>query len=174
VIASRDSMRVILGATILASAATGALGYAPQASRVVTHSRVAAATKPAVHMDETLFDDILSDKLEQEGAASPWLSEAGWAVYLDKEGIPYAMNDRVSDDFNYFSATVFGNPFDVLGDFFENLGNLGLMFRTKAPEFTLKGSGAKEAAPKKADPSLREVGKPGVFNLFGAGPTEIP
>lgn len=35
------------------------------------------------------------------------------------------MNEKVSEDFNYFTATILGNPLAVVGDFFDGLGALG-------------------------------------------------
>lgn len=67
----------------LASCAAAVLGFAPPAgSRMVAQARRVASHSAPLRMDETLFDDILSDELEKEGAEKPWLSEAGWAVYL--------------------------------------------------------------------------------------------
>jgi len=37
-------------------------------------------------MDETLFENALAGSLEEEGAENIFLSEVGWASYLDKEG----------------------------------------------------------------------------------------
>jgi hypothetical protein len=90
----------------------------------------------------------------------------------DKQGSSYNMNDQVSDDFKYFTASIFSNPLEVVGDFFDGLGELPrMMFRTspkvvKAPE-------KKKADKKKPAAGLREVGKAGFINLFGSGPTEL-
>lgn len=72
----------MLRTLLVVSAAAAVVGYAPAGSRMLSHSRHVASRNAAVHMDETLFENILGDELEKEGAEKPWLSEAGWAVYL--------------------------------------------------------------------------------------------
>merc|ERR1719453_758728 len=72
------------------------------------------ATVPS--MDETILEKALAGELEQEGAENVFMSELGWASYLDKEaGQSYNMNERPSmaqDD--YFTPDIFSNPLDVL------------------------------------------------------------
>ncbi|KAG8465650.1 hypothetical protein KFE25_002957 [Diacronema lutheri] len=161
---------------LFVSAAAAVAGYAPAGSRVLSHSRRAVSHSAAVHMDETLFDDILSDELEKEGAEKPWLSEAGWALYLDSQNSGYAMNEKVSEDFKYFTAGIFGNPLEVIGDFFEGLDNMTAKMFPISKKYTAPaGKGDKKGKPVKAekDKGLREVGKPGFANIFGSGPTKI-
>jgi hypothetical protein len=66
-------------------------------------------------MDETILEKALAGELEQEGAENVFMSEVGWATYLDKEaGSSYAMNERVSKASDgYFTPDVFSNPLDV-------------------------------------------------------------
>lgn len=142
----------MLRAVVLAACAASTLAYAPAASRVV--SRRAASHNVAVHMDETLFENVLGDELEREGAEKPWLSEAGWAVYLDSQDSGYAMNNKVSEDFKYFTAGIFSNPFEIIGDFFDGLdGMTTKMFRTMP----------KYSAPEQAK---KAPAKSGGFNFF--------
>lgn len=144
----------MLRAVVFAACAASTLAYAPAASRVV--SRRAASHNVAVHMDETLFENVLGDELEREGAEKPWLSEAGWAVYLDSQDSGYAMNNKVSEDFKYFTAGIFSNPFEIIGDFFDGLdGMTTKMFRT-TPKY------AEAEKPQKSAPAAKSGG----FNFF--------
>lgn len=44
-------------------------------------------------MDETLLEKTLQGKLSEEGKENVFMSELGWATYLDKEAKQsYAMN----------------------------------------------------------------------------------
>ena len=45
-----------------------------------------------IKMDETILKNTLEGTLEEEGLENHWLSELGWASYLDKQGQSYAMN----------------------------------------------------------------------------------
>lgn len=65
-------------------------------------------------MDETLLEKTLAGELEQEGAENVFLTEVGWATYLDKNAKQsYNMNERVSKAYDgYFTADVFSNPAD--------------------------------------------------------------
>ena len=65
-------------------------------------------------MDETIMEKALSGELEQEGADNVFMSEVGWASYLDKQaGSSYNMNERPSKaQDGYFTPDVFSNPFD--------------------------------------------------------------
>jgi hypothetical protein len=49
-----------------------------------------------IKMDETIIENALAGTLEEEGAENIFLSEVGWATYLDKQGQSYSMNERVS------------------------------------------------------------------------------
>ena len=63
-------------------------------------------------MDETLLEKTLAGELEQEGAENVFLTEVGWATYLDKNAKQsYNMNERVSQASDgYFTPDVFSNP----------------------------------------------------------------
>ena len=69
---------------------------------------------PAVSMDETLFEKALAGELEQEGAENLFLSEVGWATYMDEAcGSSYAMNPRPSQaEDGYFTSSILSNPLD--------------------------------------------------------------
>ena len=82
-------------------------------------------------MDETILEKALAGELEEEGAENVFMSEAGWASYLDKEGQSYAMNERVSKASDgYFTADMFSNPIDVFKSWvgsMQSLFSLGLI-----------------------------------------------
>lgn len=65
-----------------------------------------------VTMDETLLGKALAGELEKEGAENLFLSEVGWATYLDQAcGSSYAMNERPSlASDGYFTASILSNP----------------------------------------------------------------
>ena len=65
-------------------------------------------------MDETILEKALAGELEEEGAENVFMSEVGWASYLDKQaGGSYNMNQRPSlADDGYFTPDVFSNPLD--------------------------------------------------------------
>lgn len=77
----------------------------------------------AVTMDETLLERALEGTLEEEGAENVFMSEVGWATYLDKEcGSSYNMNQRVSQaEDGYFTPDIFSNPLDIASAFFEGV-----------------------------------------------------
>jgi len=77
-------------------------------------------------MDETIIQKALAGELEAEGAENVFMSELGWATYLDKEaGSSYAMNERPSQASDgYFTADVFSNPIDVAVSWFESMKRL--------------------------------------------------
>merc|ERR1719213_1468374 len=82
----------------------------------------AAARACRLVMDETILEKALAGELEQEGAENVFMSEAGWASYLDKEGQSYAMNERVSTASDgYFTADAFSNPIDVFKSWFGSM-----------------------------------------------------
>jgi hypothetical protein len=85
----------------------------------------------------------------------------------DKQGKGYNMAAPVSDDFKYFTADVFSNPFTVFIDWFEAIGSIPETAFITLPK---ESKPAPKAAKK--DKAVREVGKAGFFNLFGAGPTK--
>lgn len=77
-------------------------------------SPAAAARAPVTSMDETIIEKALAGELEAEGAENVFLSEVGWASYLDKEAkSSYNMNQRVSQaDDGYFTPDIFSNPLE--------------------------------------------------------------
>merc|ERR1719378_1246557 len=81
----------------------------------------ASPRAPVVSMDETIFEKALAGELEEEGAENVFMSEVGWATYLDKNAeSSYNMNQRVSlAEDGYFTPDIFSNPLDVLGSFVE-------------------------------------------------------
>ena len=74
--------------------------------------RVAAVSRASVSMDETIMQKALSGELEEEGLENPFMSEAGWAAYLDQNaGSSYNMNQRPSlAEDGYFTPDIFSNP----------------------------------------------------------------
>ena len=75
----------------------------------------AAASRACVpSMDETIIQKALAGELEEEGAENVFMSELGWASYLDEAaGSSYNMNQRVSiADDGYFTADIFSAPGD--------------------------------------------------------------
>ena len=78
-------------------------------------SAAAAASRTSLPaMDETIIEKALAGELEEEGAANVFMSEVGWATYLDKAcGSSYNLNQRVSvADDGYFTPDIFSNPAD--------------------------------------------------------------
>jgi|TARA_B110000285_G_C14735420_1_gene428355 hypothetical protein len=66
-------------------------------------------------MDETILKNTLAGTLAEEGAENLWLSEVGWASYLDEQGQSYAMNEQVSKAKDgYYTPDAFSNPLKVL------------------------------------------------------------
>lgn len=74
----------------------------------------ARAVAPA--MDETMFEKALAGELEDEGLENPYMSEVGWASFLDKEGQQsYNLNERPSKaQDGYFTPDIFSNPLSIL------------------------------------------------------------
>merc|ERR1711865_765273 len=74
----------------------------------------------AVFMDETLMEKALAGELEDEGAENVFMSEVGWATYLDQNAeSSYNMNQRPSlAEDGYFTADIFSNPLDIVSDWF--------------------------------------------------------
>merc|ERR1740138_78568 len=89
--------------------------------RPASHAIASRACAPV--MDETIIEKALSGELEQEGAENVFMSEVGWASYLDKQaGSSYNMNERVSQaQDGYFTPDVFSNPLDVLGSWVDSM-----------------------------------------------------
>ena len=137
----------------------------------------------AVFMDETIMEKALAGELEQEGAENVFMSELGWATYLDENaGGSYNMNQRPSlAEDGYFTASIFSNPLDIIGDFVNGLKRVASKpLAVSFPSISNDESGARSypkgydeikartIAPKVKDfdPKLRITGIPG-FNAFG-------
>merc|ERR1719487_1853576 len=107
--------------TVLALA-TSSSAYTPGvAMQPVRAAR--AARQGAVFMDETILEKALAGELEEEGFENVFMSEVGWATYLDKEaGSSYNMNQRPSlADDGYFTPSIVDNPIDVVTSWIDNL-----------------------------------------------------
>ena len=95
-----------VSALLLPATAAYQVGLAPRAQVSVR------AVAPV--MDETIIQKALAGGLEKEGADNIFMSEVGWATYLDsKEGgsSSYAMNERPSKaQDGYFTASILDNP----------------------------------------------------------------
>jgi len=186
----------LVGAACLFGAglpATGALQalFARAEGLQVTPAR--AAHKPAMVanrggapvMDETVIQKALAGELEQEGAENHWMSEAGWAEWLDKNAeSSYNMNQRPSQigNENYFTPTAFSNPLDVLTKYFSSIKEasgrpLDVAFPTISNDVTGKRSfpkGSSEIDARTIKPKIKDFNKdmritgiPG-YNVFGA------
>merc|ERR1719387_1807861 len=145
----------------------------------------AAATRACVpSMDETIIQKALSGELEDEGAENCFMSEVGWASYLDKEaGSSYAMNERVSQASDgYFTPDVFSNPVDVLKGWFDSMqgvvsdpleagfmtiGNDQSGARSYPKGLTEVDARTIKPKVKDFDKSMRVTGIPG-YNMFGS------
>merc|ERR1711988_558935 len=64
--------------------------------------------------DETIIEKALRGELEEEGAENVFMSEVGWASYLDKTSkSSYNMNERPSlAQDGYYTSSIFSNPLD--------------------------------------------------------------
>lgn len=67
---------------------------------------------PAIFMDETILEKALAGELEAEGFENCFLSEVGWADYLDKNAkSSYNMNERPSLAADgYYTASILDSP----------------------------------------------------------------
>ena len=105
----------MLRAKMLAVSAmlTSSSAYVP-ASAVAPTRPTHTVRQRAVFMDETIMEKALAGELEQEGAENVFMSEVGWATYLDQNaGSSYNMNERPSmAQDGYFTADIFSNPID--------------------------------------------------------------
>merc|ERR1719460_3332160 len=83
----------------------------------------ASPRAPVVSMDETILEKALSGELEEEGAENVFMSEVGWATYLDQNSqSSYNMNERPSMAADgYFTADIFSNPLDVFVDWKDSI-----------------------------------------------------
>jgi hypothetical protein len=123
---------VVSGAQEQASAApsgpalfAGLAGLVAGATVVLAVQGRAARAQPRsdLRMDETILEKALAGELEEQGAENVFMSEVGWATYLDKEcDSSYAMNERVSQASDgYFTPDVFSNPLDVAKSWVESM-----------------------------------------------------
>jgi hypothetical protein len=135
-------------------------------------------------MDETILEKALAGELEEEGAENVFMSEVGWATFMDKEAnSSYAMNERVSKAKDgYFTPDVFSNPIDVAKSWFESMqGVVADPLTAVAMTISNDESGARsyptglgevdartiKPKVKDWDKTKRVTGIPG-FNLFGS------
>ena len=170
----------MLSAAVLISSSTSS--YVAPVVGPRMQNAVARANAPA--MDETILEKALAGELEEEGAENVFMSELGWATYLDeKAGSSYNLNERPSmAQDGYFTADIFSNPADVIGDWLDSLKRyasepLATAFPTitnDPNELRSYPKGANEVNArtikpkvKDFDPSKRITGIPG-FNFFGS------
>ena len=100
----------MLSAAVLISSSTSS--YVAPVVGPRMQNAVARANAPA--MDETILEKALAGELEEEGAENVFMSELGWATYLDQNaGSSYNMNERpsIAQD-GYFTADIFSGPGD--------------------------------------------------------------
>merc|ERR1719506_1889135 len=146
---------------------------------------MSARTQPRsdVRMDETIIQKALAGELEEEGAENVFMSETGWADWLDKNaGSSYAMNERPSKASDgYYTPDVFSNPVDIAKSWLESMKGV-IAYPLSAGFMTIsndrsgnrsypKGAtevDARTIKPKKKEfnPKMRVTGIPGL-NLFG-------
>jgi len=167
---------------LVAFAASVSAFQGPAAAAGRSPVAAARATRPV--MDETIMQKALAGELEEEGAENVFMSELGWATYLDKAaGSSYNMNERVSQASDgYFTPTILSNPADVVSSWLASLKGvaedpLSVGFPTISNDKSgnrayPKGLGevnARTIKPKvkNFDSKMRIVGIPG-FNAFGS------
>jgi hypothetical protein len=98
---------------MLALVAVGAAAYnVPACTPGRARAAVARTSTPV--MDETILEKALAGELEEEGAENVFMSEVGWAYYLDKEAdCSYNMNERFSQASDgYVTPSILSNPLD--------------------------------------------------------------
>jgi len=151
---------------------------------------VAASRACVPTMDETILEKALSGELEQEGAENVFMSEVGWAYYLDKEcQSSYNLNERFSKAGDgYVTPSLVSNPLDVAVSWFESMKRvasdpLSASFPTISNDKSgnrayPKGSSEVQARTikpkvKDFDKKLRTVGIPGK-NIFGTPSSKSP
>lgn len=151
--------------------------------------RMAAPVRaPVVTMDETILEKALAGELEEEGFENCFMSEVGWADYLDKNaGSSYNMNERPSmASDGYYTSSILDNPLDILNDFkdglfrvFEDPLSVGFLTisndKSGARAYPAGGEvAARTIKPKDKDfdPKKRITGIPG-YNLFGAPSSKL-
>ena len=99
---------------VVSCAALLSSGYMSAMAPRSAANAAAPARQGHVFMDETIIEKALLGELEEEGAENPFLSELGWATYLDQNaGSSYNMNQRPSlADDGYYTPDIFSNPAD--------------------------------------------------------------
>jgi len=176
----------ILSRAAMLYAVMNALLLSGTCSAYVFTVQPACNTRRAVSpvMDETILEKALAGELEEEGLENPFMSEVGWATYLDQNaGGSYNMNQRPSlADDGYFTADIFSNPIDVVTTWFDSLigyakNPLDKAFPTISNDPTgnraypdgMNEINARTIKPKVKDfdPKKRITGIPG-YNVFGA------
>lgn len=149
------------------------------------HGGYSQATKKSrarqLRMDETIFQKALAGKLSEEGAENVFMSELGWATYLDKEGQSYAMNQKVSEaDDGYFTPDAFSNPLKVIGSWAQSMKRVSKdPLNASFPSITNDPDGKRTyGAQSEYESRTHQLGKKyptsgdGLFNLFGMPPTD--
>lgn len=140
-------------------------------------------------MDETILEKALAGELEQEGAENVFMTEVGWASYLDKEAQQsYNMNERASQaQDGYFTADVFSNPLDIAKGWVDSMlrvakDPLEASFMTISNDKSGKRSygAANEVKARTIKPKVKNFDKesritsiPG-YNLFGTPSSKSP
>ena len=107
------AFRLLTALAAIAAVSAARAGGSPLPARRRSAAPAAArACRPL--MDETIMQKAISGELEQEGAENVFMSELGWASYLDKNaGSSYNMNERPSKAGDgYFTPDVFSNPIE--------------------------------------------------------------
>jgi hypothetical protein len=134
-------------------------------------------------MDETIIQQALAGGLEEEGKENVFMSELGWAQYLDNEAeSSYAMNERPSlAQDGYYTPDAFSNPLDVVGSWFDSVKRVAsdpaeatfMTFSNDKSGARAFPTGTNEITSRTIKPKVKDfnpakrVGVPG-FNMFGA------
>jgi hypothetical protein len=160
------------------------MGLGAAATLAVTGRKASTPPRAAVAMDETMLEKALAGELEEEGAENMFMSEVGWASYLDEncEG-SYNMNERVSlAEDGYFTPDAFSNPLDILQSWvsaqkryitnplegaFMTISNDETGARSYPKGLTEVNARTIKPKVKNFDKKMRITGIPG-YNLFGA------
>lgn len=164
----------------------GLAGLVAGATAVLAMQGMSARTQPRsdVRMDETIIQKALAGELEEEGAENVFMSETGWADWLDKNAqSSYAMNERPSKASDgYYTPDVFSNPIDIAKSWVKSMQGviqdpLSAGFMTISNDMSgarsyPKGKTEVDARTikpkvKNFDAKQRVTGIPG-FNMFGA------
>jgi len=160
------------------------VGLGAAATLAVTGRKASTPPRAAVAMDETLLEKALAGELEEEGAENVFMSELGWASYLDEAAQgSYNMNERFSLAADgYVTPDVFSNPLDVLSSWvsaqkryiqdplegaFMTISNDQTGARSYPKGATEVTARTIKPKVKNFDKKMRIVGIPG-FNFFGA------